>query len=91
MKLAKANIFSVLDLFSGFHQLKLHPESKHKTGIITESGCWQFRKLTFGLMNSPSAFDCMVMSKVSSGLLFKFALAYVDYILWYSSSIEQHV
>ena len=87
---AKANIFSVLDCFSGFHQLKLHPETKHKTGIITESGCWQFRKLPFGLMNSPSAFN-LVMSKVLSGLLFKFALAYLDDILAYSSSFEQHL
>ena len=87
---AKANIFSVLDCFSGFHQLKLHPKTKHKTGIITESGCWQFRKLPFGLMNSPSAFN-LVMSKVLSGLLFKFALAYIDDILAYSSTFEQHL
>ena len=77
---AKANIFSVLDCFSGFFQLKFHPETKHKTGIITESGCWQFKKLPFGLMNSPAAFT-MVMTKILSGLIFKFALAYIDDVL----------
>ena len=87
---AKANIFSVLDCFSGFFQLKLHPETKHKTGIITESGCWQFKKLPFGLMNSPAAFT-MVMTKILSGLLFKSALAYIDDVLAYSSSFEQHL
>ena len=87
---AKANIFSVFNCFSGFFQLKLHPETKHKTGIITESGCWQFKKLPFGLMNSPAAF-AMVMTKILSGLLFKSALAYIDDVLAYSSSFEQHL
>ena len=87
---AAPKIYSVLDLASGFWQIPLHPDSKEKTAFITHQGIYQFKKLPFGLMNSPAAFT-MVMSEVLRNINWKYALIYVDDIIVFSSSFEQHL
>ncbi len=87
---AKATVFSSLDLASGFWQLPLHPDSADKTGFVTHGGVYHFKKLPFGLRNSPSAF-AMVMSDVLRNLTYKYAMIYVDDILVYSKSFTQHL
>ena len=42
---AKANYMSILDCFSGYWQIPLDPETKHKVGIITHHGIWEWNKL----------------------------------------------
>ena len=87
---ASAAIYSVLDMHSGFWQIPLHSDTKHKTGFTTHEGNYIFNKLPFGLMNSPNAF-AMVMSEVLRGINWKFAQTYVDDILVYSSNFDQHL
>ena len=60
---AKPAWFSLLDLRSGFHQIPIHPNSRHKTSFITHEGQWQYRFLSFGLSNSPAAFQ-QLMSNI---------------------------
>lgn len=87
---AKATMFSTLDLASGFWQIPLDPETSHKSAFCTHSGVYAFKRLSFGMMNSPSAFS-MVMNEVLRGITFKHAVVYVDDILVYSASLEDHL
>ena len=54
---AKAKYFSVIDMCSGFWQIELDEATRHKTGIITQSGIWHWRCLPFGLVTAPAAFQ----------------------------------
>ena len=47
---ANAAVFSVLDMNSGFWQIPLHPDMKHKMGFLTHEGNCVFNKLAFGLI-----------------------------------------
>ncbi|VDI10852.1 Hypothetical predicted protein [Mytilus galloprovincialis] len=86
----KAQYFSCVDLKSGFHQVPLTEESKHKSAFITQTGIYQFKRMPFGLMNSPITFQAM-MSHVLRGLNWKFVLVYVDDILIFSQTFEDHL
>lgn len=85
-----SKIFSVLDLRSGFHQIPLDPETKHKTTFVTHEGSFNFKRLPYGLRNAPIAFQT-VMAHVLRGINFKFALVYVDDIMIHSSNFDQHL
>ena len=87
---SKACYFTVLDMCSGFWQLPLHPETKHKSSFITQQGQYQWNRLPFGLSNATTSFQ-MTMSKAFADLIFKSVLIYVDDIIVYSDSFEQHV
>ena len=87
---AKASIYSVLDMHSGYWQIPLHEDTKDRTGFTTHEGNYVFNKLPFGLMNSPHAFS-MVLSEVLRGVNWRFAQVYVDDILVYSADFDQHL
>ncbi|CAC5384128.1 unnamed protein product [Mytilus coruscus] len=59
---AKAKFYSTVDMFNGYHQIKLDPETKHKTAFTCHEGVFEFNRLPFGLSNSPHTFQ-LVMSK----------------------------
>ena len=87
---AKATLFSVLDLASGFWQIPMDPETRHKAAFITHSGIYEWLRLPFGLSNSPATFS-MVIAQVLRNLNWKFVLCYVDDILVFSSNFETHL
>ena len=87
---ANAQYFSTLDLSSGFWQIPLHENSKHKSAFVTHEGVFQWRRMPFGLMNAPMSFQ-MVMSQVLRGLHWKNVLVYVDDILIFSHTLEEHL
>ena len=87
---ADAKYFTVLDMSSGFWQLPLHPDSKHKSSFVTQRGQYQWNRLPFGLSNSPISFQ-VAMTTVFQGLLFKSVLVYVDDIIVYSPTFEKHI
>lgn len=87
---SNSQIFTVLDLKAGFHQIPLSPDTKHKASFVTHSGCYSFKRLPYGLRNAPIAFQS-VMAQVLQGINFKYALVYIDDILIHSSSFEEHL
>lgn len=89
-KLGKANYFSTLDLASGFHQIEVNPEDVQKTAFSTEGGHFEFRRMPFGLKNAPSTFQ-RVMDNVLRGLQNETCLVYLDDIIIFSTSLQEHI
>lgn len=87
--LAEASVFSVMDLQSGYWQLKVAPEDRHKTAFITKYGLFEYTKMPFGLCNAPSTFQrCMEL--IFRGMQWKTLLIYLDDIILYSSNLDDH-
>ena len=83
--------FSTLDLKSGFHQVSIAEEDRPKTAFsIPGSGLWQWRVLPFGLINSPSVFE-RLMERVFAGLTYLILLLYLDDIIVFSKTFEEHL
>ena len=82
--------FSTLDLASGYWQVELHPKDKEKTAFVTPFGFYQFWVMPFGLCNAPATFQCL-MERVLAGLQWSSRLVYLDDIIVYSRSDEEHL
>ena len=88
-QLGGAQYFSTLDLAMGFHQVPMHPNSKSKTAFSTPYGHFQFKRMPFGLKNAPATFQ-RLMNKVLSGLQGHEILVYMDDIVIYARSLQEH-
>lgn len=88
-QVAGANIFSQLHLIWGYHQMRLKEEDCHKTAIRTRFGSFEWRVLCFGLTNAPAAFS-RLLSNLFQELLGECMVLYLDDILIYSKSREEH-
>ena len=86
---SKAVYFTVLDLASGFWQIPVSESSKEKTCSVTESGTYCYKRISFGVVNAPSVFS-MVMSEILRGINWIHTLIYVDDIVVFSRSLEEH-
>lgn len=82
--------FTILDLASGYHQVKMHESSIEKTAFITHSGLYEYVYMPFGLTNAPATFQRCV-NKMLAGLLYKKVLCFLDDILIFSATFEEHV
>ena len=88
--LCGTKFFSTLDFCSGFWQIATSPCSKDKTAFITHDGLYQGKVLPMGLSGSPSCFQ-RIMTHVLRGLTYKKALVYLDDVIIYSKSFDQHL
>lgn len=88
-QLGNAFYFSTLDLASGFYQVELEEKDKFKTAIATPSGLYEFNRMPMGLKNSPSRL-ARLMNIVLSGLQGTKCFCYIDDIVVYGSSLEDH-
>ena len=88
--LSGAQVLSSLDALSGFTQLELDPDDIEKTAFRTHRGLFQFRRMPFGLRNGPSIFQ-RVMQGILAPYLWIFCLVYIDDIVIYSKSYEEHI
>lgn len=88
-QLGGAKYFSVLDLASGFHQIKMHPTDRHKTAFSTPHGHYEFDRMPFGLKNAPATFQ-RLMDLVLTGMQGNEIFVYLDDIVIYSSSLTEH-
>ena len=88
--LSGTQVLSSLDALLGFTQLELAEEDIEKTTFRTHQGLFQFKHLPFGLRNGPSIFQ-WVMQGILAPYLWIFCLVYIDDIIIYSKSYEEHL
>jgi hypothetical protein len=88
-QLRKAKFFSKIDLRSEYHQMKIWESDIPKTVFVTRYGQYEFTVVSFGLTNAPAYFMNM-MNKVFMEELDKFVVVFIDDILIYSETAEEH-
>jgi hypothetical protein len=82
-------VFSKIDIGSGYHQLKIQECDIPKTTFILRYGMYEYTVMSFGLTNAPSYF-MYLMNKVFMEYLDKFFVVFIDDILDYTRSEEEH-
>ena len=88
--LRRLPFFSITDLQSGYHQIKMRPADKAKTAFIPADGLYQFKVLPFGLTNAPSTFQ-RTMEVALSGLKWTSCLIYIDDVVVFASNFKEHL
>lgn len=89
-KLGRAQYFTTLDLAKGYHQIKMHPDDIHKTAFVTPKGLYEYLRMPFGLKNAPATFQ-RLMNEVLREYINKICVVYLDDILIFSTSLQEHL
>ncbi|GKA60674.1 putative reverse transcriptase domain-containing protein [Tanacetum coccineum] len=88
-QLQGSSVYSKIDLRSGYHQLRFRDEDIPKTAFRTRYGHYKFQVMPFGLSNTMAVFMDL-MSRVCRPYLDKFVIVFIDDILIYSKTKEEH-
>jgi hypothetical protein len=88
-QLAGAQMFSKIDLRSGYHQIRIHDEDILKTTFSTRYGLYEYLVMSFGLTNALMHF-MYLMNSVFMPELDKFVVVFINDILVYSKSMDEH-
>ena len=82
--------FTTLDLASGYWQIEIEEGDIEKTAFITRQGLFEFEVMPFGLCNAPATFQ-RTMDLVLAGLKWHQCLVYMDDIIIFSATFDQHL
>jgi len=85
-----AQIFTKLDLKDGFYLIGIQKGDEWKIAFRTRYGHYQYRVMPFGLVNAPATFQTM-MNKILREFLDQGVVVYIDDILNYSETVEEHI
>jgi hypothetical protein len=88
-QLLGAQVFSKIDLRSGYHQIKIRAEDIHKTSFSTRYGMYGYLVMSFALTNAPAHF-MYLMNSVFLPVLDKFVMVFIDDTQVYSKNMEEH-
>jgi len=88
--LGKALFFTKLDAAMGYWQIPIHPDDRKYTAVITHAGLFEFVRMPFGLTNAPATYQRLMDVILSTGLG-KFCCVYLDDVLVWSNSFEDHM
>ena len=88
--LHRSSIFSTMDLTSGYNQISVADEDKKKTAFTTPFGLYEFNRMPFGLTNPPATFQ-RLMQHCFREEVFNIMLVFLDDIIVYSKSLQDHV
>ena len=89
-KLSKACWFTKLNLRAGYWQVRIAEGDEQKTTCVTRYGSYEFLVMPFGLTNASTTF-CTLMNNVLFDYLDDFVVVYLDNIVIYSRTLEEHV
>jgi hypothetical protein len=87
--LSRAKVFSRIDLRFGYYQIRIAKGDDEKTACHTRYGSYEFLVMPFRLTNAPATF-CTLMNDIFREWLDDFVVVYIDDILIYSGSLEEH-
>ncbi|UYV82200.1 K02A2.6-like [Cordylochernes scorpioides] len=79
-----------MDLRTGYWQIEIDEGDREKTAFVTPDGLYEFRVMPFGLCNAPATFERM-MDNLLAGLKWTICLCYLDDIIVYASSFQEHM
>lgn len=88
-RLAHAKYFTKIDLRTGFYQILISEADRHKTAFTTGQGLFEYNVLPMGLCNSPGVF-MQLMNDIFREFLGQSVLVFLDDIIVYSNTIEEH-
>lgn len=89
-ELGFASWFSIIDLYSGYHQIRLQPGEEFKTTFSTHASHFEFTVVPFGLSGAPGTFQGALNTTLSP-LLRRYVVVFFDDILIYNISYEEHL
>nr|KYP61098.1 Transposon Ty3-I Gag-Pol polyprotein [Cajanus cajan] len=84
------SVFSFLDAYSGYNQIKMNPADEEKTAFITENANFCYKVMPFGLKNARATYQ-RLMDKVFQGQIGRNIEIYVDDMVVKSNSMADHI